>query len=182
MAAQSQTAVFGGGCFWCTETVFKRLRGVIDVHPGYAGGTRENPSYFDLHYRNTGEAEAIQITFDPDQISYRNLLDVFFGTHDPTSLNQQDNDKGPEYRSAIFTVDEHQRAVAETYKRQLQAEKTFDKPIVTAIEPLTKFYPAEPDHKDFYDRNRQSAYCRIIIDPKIVKLRQKFAHLLKENA
>jgi peptide-methionine (S)-S-oxide reductase len=176
-----QTATFAGGCFWCTEAIFKRLKGVTTVTSGYTGGTTDNPTYNQLHETETGHAEAIEVNFDPSIISYSTLLDVFFGTHDPTTLNRQGNDQGTEYRSVIFYHDEEQKNLAFTKKKQLEDEKKFSDPIVTEIIPYTKFYPAEEDHKDYYDRNQNAPYCKIIIDPKIQKLMKNFSESVKEE-
>lgn len=178
MAAEA--AVFGGGCFWCTEAVLQRLRGVTSVTSGYAGGSTENPTYEQVASRRSGHAEVIRVEFDPRQVSYETLLSVFFSFHDPTTLNRQGNDIGPEYRSAIFTTTQQQRQVAEGYIQRLTEEKTFDRPIVTVIEPLIKFYPAEQYHQNFYDNNQRSPYCQFVISPKIAKLRKSFSHLLKD--
>ncbi|HEX3095623.1 MAG TPA: peptide-methionine (S)-S-oxide reductase MsrA [Patescibacteria group bacterium] len=176
-----KTAVFAGGCFWCTEAVFQRLRGVKSVVSGYAGGDLENPTYYQVMRGDTGHAESIKFEYDPEEISYRDLLEVFFATHDPTTLNQQQYDKGPEYRSIIFYSDEEQKSEAEKIVKELTDEGVYDKPIVTSIEPLKKFFPAEAEHLNFYNNNPNSPYCQIIINPKIHKLKEKFASLLKEE-
>ena len=176
-----EKAIFGGGCFWCTEAVFQRLRGVIRVASGYTGGVTANPTYNDLHYRQTGHVEAIQVEFDPAEISYETLLDVFFGSHDPTTVNRQGNDVGEEYRSVIFYSNEAQKQAADTKIRQLVTDKVFEQPIVTTVEALAQFYPAEPEQQNFYNNNPTSSYCQVIISPKIAKLRQKYAHLLKSG-
>ncbi len=176
-----QTAVFGGGCFWCTEAIFQRLKGVVSVTPGYSGGHIENPTYDQVSGGATGHAEAVKIDFDPKQISYRDLLNVFFSTHDPTAINRQGNDTGEQYRSVIFyTSPEQQREVLEHIK-ELNKEQIFIRPIVTQIKPFAKFYPAEDYHKNYFNNNTDQPYCRIIIDPKISKLRAKFASLLAEE-
>lgn len=180
MSSHIQLATFANGCFWCTEAIFKRLRGVEKVISGYTGGTTENPSYFSLHQSPTGHAEAVQVEFDSSVIPYERLLDVFFATHDPTTLNRQGNDIGEEYRSVIFYHNDEQKAAAEGMIRKLEQEKVFSNPIVTTIEPAKPFYPAEAEHQDFYDRNPDKPYCQIVIDPKIAKLRQKFAKYLKD--
>lgn len=177
---EQKKAIFGGGCFWCTEAVFERLKGVSDVTSGYAGGSMAAPSYEQVSSGETGHAEVIQITFDPGVISYEELLNVFFTTHDPTSLNQQGADKGTQYRSAIYYLDESQRQTAEQAIRKLDTDKIFDKPIVTEVKSAGEFFPAESYHQDFYDNNQNYPYCQAIINPKLAKLRQKFAHLLKE--
>lgn len=174
-----QIAVFGGGCFWCTEAIFKRIRGVKSVLPGYAGGHTENPTYYQVAGQNTGHAEVVQFTYDPEQITYRDLLEVFFATHDPTTLNQQGNDKGPEYRSIILYSTDQQRQEAENIIKELVESKTYENPIVTTVEPLGKFYEAEADHKNFYENNPNSPYCQIIINPKIKKFKEKFASLIQ---
>ena len=174
-----ETAVFGGGCFWCTEAVFRRLRGVSKTVPGYTGGTSVNPAYNDLHERDTGHVEALRVEFDPTQISYGTLLDVFFGTHDPTTLNRQGNDSGPQYRSVIYFTDETQKALATQKITRLTTDQVFNQPIVTTIEPLKTFYPAEPEHRDYYEKNQQNPYCQVVISPKIAKLRQHYAQFLK---
>jgi peptide-methionine (S)-S-oxide reductase len=173
-----QTAVFGGGCFWCVEAVFKRLRGVTGVVSGYAGGNVDNPSYEQVSSGTTGHAEVIQVSYDPEILKYESLLDVFFSSHDPTTLNRQGNDVGPQYRSAIFYTDDTQKIEAEKYIKALEAGQTFKDPIVTEIKPLIKFFPAEKYHQNFYDNNQSYPYCSVVINPKITKLRQKFAHLL----
>lgn len=174
-----ETAVFGGGCFWCTETLFERLKGVVSVKSGYAGGNAPNPTYEQVSAGQTGHAEAIQIEYDPTQISYETLLDVFFSMHDPTALNQQGGDVGTQYRSTILYTSEAQKAAAQNYIKKLTADKVFDKPIVTEVQPLDKFYEAEPYHQQYYRNNPNKPYCTVVISPKVSKLRQKFSHLLK---
>ncbi len=173
-------AVFGGGCFWCTEAIFQRLRGVVAVTSGYAGGHTANPTYEEVASRQTGHAEVIRVEFHPHEVSYSVLLDIFFSFHDPTTVDRQGNDVGPEYRSVIFTTDDTQIAEAEAYIRKLEADKVFSAPIVTTVEPLTNFYPAEPNHQNFYNNNERSSYCQIIISPKIAKLRKSFSNLLHD--
>ncbi len=175
-----QTAIFGGGCFWCTEAIFQKLRGVKSVLPGYAGGDKENPTYYEVAGRNTGHAEVIQFEYDPNLISYRDLLEVFFATHDPTTLNQQGYDKGPEYRSIILYNSGEQKAEAEKIIAELNEAHAYENPIVTEIKQLDKFYPAEPEHVDFYQNNPNSPYCQVIINPKIKKFKEKFASLIEE--
>lgn len=176
-----ETATFANGCFWCTEAVFKRLRGVKSVMPGYTGGSNENPSYEEVSREETGHAEAIQVTFDPTIIPYQTLLEVFFATHDPTTLNRQGNDIGTQYRSAIFYHDEEQKEIAEELKTKLDSSGKYHDPIVTKIEQFTKFYPAENYHKDYYDSNRSAPYCMVVIDPKIRKLMENFKEDVKEE-
>ena len=178
MDSHLQTAVFGGGCFWCTEAIFTRLRGVKTVASGYAGGSTANPTYEQVSRGNTGHAEAIQIEFDPQAISYGDLLNVFFATHDPTTPNRQGNDVGPQYRSAVFYASPAQRDEAQAFIAQLTQEGIYNAPIVTEISPLDKFWPAESYHKRYYENHSDQPYCRLVIDPKIAKLRAKFAPLL----
>jgi len=180
MAEQKlETAVFGGGCFWCTEAIFTRLRGVESVESGYAGGQVPNPTYEQVSMGNTGHAEAIKIEFDPDIIKYTDLLNVFFATHDPTTLNRQGNDVGEQYRSAIFSTTVTQRQEAIDFIKQLETDGVYEDPIVTEVSPLDKFWPAESYHRRYYENNQNKPYCQIVISPKIAKLRQKFAPLLK---
>jgi peptide-methionine (S)-S-oxide reductase len=174
-----ETATLAGGCFWCLEAVFTRLRGVDRVESGYAGGHVENPSYRAVCTGKTGHAEVVQVDFDPQDITYRDLLDVFFATHDPTTLNRQGHDVGTQYRSAIFYHNDAQRQEAEQVIRELTEQDVFDDPIVTEVVPLTKFYPAEDYHREYYDRNPEQAYCQVVISPKVSKLRQKYAEKLK---
>ncbi|HEV8601518.1 MAG TPA: peptide-methionine (S)-S-oxide reductase MsrA [Patescibacteria group bacterium] len=174
-----ETAVFGGGCFWCTEAIFTRLRGVESVESGYAGGQVPNPTYEQVSMGNTGHAEAIKIEFDPGVIKYTDLLNVFFATHDPTTLNRQGNDVGEQYRSAVFftTVTQGQEAV--DFIKQLETDGVYEDPIVTEVFALDKFWPAESYHRRYYENNQNKPYCQIVISPKIAKLRAKFAPLLK---
>lgn len=168
-----ETTYLANGCFWCTEAVFQRLRGVNSVLPGYSGGTIENPTYEQVSTGNTGHAESIEIKFDPKQISYQDLLYVFFKTHDPTTLNRQGGDEGPQYRSAIFYTNEKQKEVA--LKAKDEAQKDYEDSIVTEVVKFEKFYPAEDYHKDFYNNNREYGYCKLVIDPKIKKLQEIIA-------
>lgn len=177
---QKEIAVFGGGCFWCTEAVFQNVRGVSSVLPGYTGGTVPNPSYEQVSSGRTGHAEVIRVEFDSSVVSYETMLDIFFSFHDPTTLNRQGADEGTQYRSAIFYISEVQKAKAEKYIEKLTASKTFDDPIVTTIEPLGEFYEAEDYHKNYYELNKNKPYCQVVIDPKIRKLREKFVPFLKE--
>ena len=165
-----ETATLANGCFWCSEAVFSRLKGVKSVLPGYSGGKVDNPTYEQVCTGRTGHAEAAQIEFDPSVISYEKLLDVFWHTHDPTTLNRQGNDVGTQYRSAIFYHDEKQREIAEKSKNELDQQKIYKDPIVTEITPLKKFYVAEDYHKKYYDDHQDAPYCRFVIDPKINKL------------
>jgi len=171
-------ATFGGGCFWCTEAVFERLAGVHAVESGYAGGQTPNPTYEQVCNGNTGHAEVIRIEFDPAIISFEDLLEVHFATHDPTTLNRQGNDRGTQYRSAIFYHDESQKAAAEACIRQLNDSGEFSDPIVTEVTPLTNYYPAENYHQDFFRLNPAQPYCNAVIPPKLAKLQKRFADKL----
>ena len=175
-----EVATLGGGCFWCTEAVFKSIRGVIKVEPGYSGGRPEDATYGRVSTGRTGHAEVVQVTFDPSEISFGDILEIFFSTHDPTSLNRQGADIGPQYRSIVFYHDEVQRRVTEETIERLDEEKIWKSPIVTLIERFEAFYRAEEYHLDYYERNRGQPYCRLVIDPKIAKLREKFRDKLKE--
>jgi peptide-methionine (S)-S-oxide reductase len=174
-----EVATFGGGCFWCTEAIFKRLRGVTKVISGYAGGKRNNPTYDQVSTGATGHAEAIQVTFDSAVISYETLLDVFFATHNPTTLNQQGADIGTQYRSVIFYHSPTQQQIAKTKKELLNQTGVFDKEIVTELIPYDNFYTAEEYHQNYYDANPQYPYCRIVINPKLDKLLKEFGELVK---
>lgn len=175
----NEVAIFGGGCFWCTEAVFKMLNGVISVEPGYAGGTVINPTYQQVCTGSTGHAEVIRIEFDPEQVKYRDLLTVFFGSHDATQLNRQGNDVGTQYRSSIFPTTEEQQTEAVAFIAELNASATDGDPIVTTVEPNAKFYPAEDYHKDYYANNKNQGYCQVIIAPKLQKVQEKYSELLK---
>lgn len=177
---QTETIVFGGGCFWCTEAVFKNLNGVRDVMPGYAGGHVANPTYAEVCAGTTGHAEAVRIAYDPGAIALRDLLTVFFATHDATQVNRQGNDVGTQYRSSIFYTTDAQREAAEAFIRELEASAHGD-PIATTVEPLDIFYEAEDYHRDYYARNSGASYCQIIIAPKLQKVQQEFARLLAKG-
>jgi peptide-methionine (S)-S-oxide reductase len=179
-AAMLATATFGNGCFWCTEAVFQQLKGVHSVVSGYSGGHVKNPTYRQVCDGTTGHAEVIQITYDPNVVSYDELLEVFWKTHDPTTPNQQGNDIGPQYRSVVFYHDDEQRRLAEHYKKELDAAGAFRRPIVTEISPFTEFYPAEDYHQRYYEQNPEQSYCRFVIAPKVEKLRQVFQDKLKQ--
>jgi peptide-methionine (S)-S-oxide reductase len=174
-------AVFGGGCFWCTEAVFKMLMGVSDVRPGYAGGTSRNPTYGEVSSGRSGHAEVIHIEYDPSLIRYTDLLTVFFASHDPTTLNRQGNDVGTQYRSIILYASEQQKKDAEEFITTLQNSSAEGDRIVTEIKPLEAFYEAEDYHKNYYESHKDAPYCQVIINPKLEKVQQKFAELLKEN-
>lgn len=174
-----EIATFAGGCFWCTEAIFTRLKGVKSALPGYAGGTIENPTYEQVSSGNTGHAEAIQIEFDPSQISYEKLLDIFWHTHNPTTLNRQGNDVGTQYRSVIFYHDDVQKKAAQQSKAELKASGEFSDSIVTEIVPFTQFYVAEDYHHQYYEHHRNALYCDLVISPKIEKLKMQFSESLK---
>ncbi|HEX5415991.1 MAG TPA: peptide-methionine (S)-S-oxide reductase MsrA [Chloroflexota bacterium] len=174
-------ATLGGGCFWCLEAVFAELRGVEKIQSGYAGGHVPNPSYEQVCDGNTGHAEIVQVTFDPREISFRDLLDVFFTIHDPTTLNRQGNDVGTQYRSIILYHSSEQQAVAEQTIAALNAQHLWPRPIVTQLEPFTGFYPAEEYHREYYLNNPFQPYCQIVIAPKVAKARKKFLAKLKSS-
>jgi peptide-methionine (S)-S-oxide reductase len=181
MAERFETATFAGGCFWCVEAVFSRLRGVEKVVSGYTGGSVPNPTYREVCGGTTGHAEAVRIDFDPEKISFAELLDVFWRIHDPTTLNRQGSDIGTQYRSAIFYHDERQREIAERSKREAEEAGLWSDPVVTEIVPVTHFYEAEGSHQDYYRLNPYQTYCRLVIDPKIRKLQKEFAEKLKAS-
>jgi peptide-methionine (S)-S-oxide reductase len=174
-----EVATIAGGCFWCTEAIFLELKGVEKVVSGYAGGHVENPSYEQVCTGRTGHAEAIQITYDPKVISYENILRVFFTTHDPTTLNRQGADVGPQYRSAVFYHNDSQKRAAEAVIREITAEGIWKSPIVTEVTAFSNFYAAEEYHQNYYARNSSQPYCRVVIEPKVAKFRQKYQSLLK---
>ena len=170
----NEIATLAGGCFWCTEAIYKRLKGVKSVTPGYAGGTVVDPSYQEVSEGSTGHAESIRIEFDPKIISYDKILEIYWRTHDPTMMNRQGNDVGPQYRSEVFFHDKEQEKTAKNLKDKLERENVFKNPIVTKIVPFTNFYPAEDYHKNYYENNRNNPYCMLVIDPKIKKLLEEF--------
>jgi peptide-methionine (S)-S-oxide reductase len=178
---QTDTATFGAGCFWCVEAIFQNLKGVVSVTSGYAGGFTENPDYKTVCSGATGHAEVAQIIFTPSEISFEELLEVFWKTHDPTTLNRQGNDSGTQYRSAIFYHNENQKLLAEKYKKALNESGAWENPIVTEISPLTKFYKAENYHQDYYNQNSNQPYCQYVIQPKLEKFRKVFKDKLKEE-
>ena len=175
----TEEAILAGGCFWCSEAIFERLKGVNSVISGYTGGNTPNPTYEEVSTGSTGHAEAIKIEFDPEVISYNILLDVFFATHDPTTLNRQGPDVGTQYRSMILYVNEKQKETAEKYISDLTKDKVFNKPIVTEIKKFTDFYPSESYHRSYYENHRNNPYCVVVINPKLAKLRERFGKLLK---
>lgn len=176
---QFEVATLAGGCFWCIEAVFREVDGVESVQPGYTGGTTASPTYEQVSFGMTGHAEAVRITFDPRKISYREILEIFFSVHDPTTLNRQGADVGTQYRSAIFYHNEQQKAVAEEVIKELNKTGTWKKPIVTEITAAGEFYPAEDYHRDYYTKHPEQAYCQIVIAPKMSKFRKQYAVRLK---
>jgi peptide-methionine (S)-S-oxide reductase len=179
MAERIEEAVLGGGCFWCLEAVYLEVEGVREVQSGYAGGRRPNPSYEQVCTGVTGHAEVVRVRYDPEVISYEDLLRIFFSIHDPTTLNRQGADRGTQYRSAIFYASDEQRRRAQAVADEVAAEGIYDAPIVTTLEPLETFWPAEPYHADYFRRNPGQGYCQIVVGPNVAKFRKKFADRLK---
>jgi peptide-methionine (S)-S-oxide reductase len=177
--SQTETATFGSGCFWCTEAVLQHLNGVKSVVSGYSGGQKADPTYEQVCSGNTGHAEVVQVRYDPQVVSYPDLLEVFFRTHDPTTLNRQGNDVGTQYRSVIYYHDDKQREIAERVKRELDASGAFDAPIVTEIAPLSTFYPAEDYHQNYFNQNPEQSYCAFVIQPKVEKFKKVFKDKLQ---
>jgi peptide-methionine (S)-S-oxide reductase len=178
---QTETIVFGGGCFWCTEAVFKMLKGVTSVLPGYSGGTVPNPTYEQVCGGKTGHAESVKIEYDPSLVSFRSLLTVFFGSHDPTTVNRQGNDVGTQYRSVIFYTTPDQKKQIEDYVKEINDSNKLGKAIVTEVEPLDVFYVAENYHQDYFAQNKGNPYCEVIINPKLQKVQKEFADLLNNT-
>ncbi|WP_019038631.1 peptide-methionine (S)-S-oxide reductase MsrA [Psychroflexus tropicus] len=176
-----QYATFANGCFWCTEAVFQRLKGVHDITSGFTGGKIKNPPYREVVMGRTGHAEAIQLTYDPETVDYKTLLYVFFSTHDPTTLNRQGYDVGEQYRSEIFYHNEEQKKLAESIIEELEADQVFEDKIVTKISKASVFYNAEDEHQNFYNNYTENRYCQLIIEPKLATLRKKFSHQLKSS-
>jgi peptide-methionine (S)-S-oxide reductase len=176
---RSETAVFGGGCFWCTEAVFEGLKGVIFVESGYSGGKLKNPTYQEVCSGLTGHAEVVRITYNPEKVSYEFLLSVFFQTHDPTTMNAQGNDRGTQYRSVIFYNSEQQKQIASSVISKLNSEKVYEKPVVTELSPLGEFYKAEDYHQDYFAKNPEQGYCQFVVKPKVEKFRKVFKEYLK---
>ena len=174
-----ELATLGGGCFWCTEAVFSQLKGIESVEPGYSGGSLENPTYEQVSTGTTGHAEVVRVAFDPSVISYKEILEIFFSTHDPTTLNRQGPDVGTQYRSVIFYHNNLQRATGELVVKELTEEELFEAPITTRIEPFDRFYKAEEYHKNYFKNHPEQQYCRIIIAPKIEKLQKLYLSKLK---
>ena len=181
MSTNLQTATLAGGCFWCLEAVYDEIKGVHSVESGYAGGHVDNPTYRAVCNGDTGHAEVVQVHFDPNVVSYRDLLNVFFAIHDPTTLNRQGADVGTQYRSAIFYHDDEQKKIAEELIKDLNDQQIWDKPIVTQVEKLDKFYMAEDYHQEYYARNQYQPYCMAVVAPKVSKFRKHFLELLKKQ-
>lgn len=179
MAERTETAVLGGGCFWCLEAVFRRVQGVDEVTSGYAGGHDPDPTYRKVCTGTTGHAEVVRIRFDPAEISYEDLLRIFFTIHDPTTPDRQGADVGPQYRSIILHASPEQEAAARSVIRELEDEGLWDDPVVTRVEPLEAFHPAEPEHEDYFERNPNQPYCQAVVAPKVAKARKAFAHRMR---
>jgi len=175
----TETIVLGGGCFWCTEAVYVKMHGITDVESGYSNGHVERPSYEDVCTGTTGHAEVVKLTYDPAQVSLEQILEVFFVIHDPTTLNRQGNDMGTQYRSGIYYTSEEQKRVAEDLIRRVNEEKLFGRPVVTEVEPLANYSPAEEYHQDFFEKNPYQGYCLAVAAPKVAKFRKTFAELVK---
>jgi peptide-methionine (S)-S-oxide reductase len=176
----TDTATLGAGCFWCVEAVFDDLRGVESVESGYSGGHTENPTYREVCSETTGHAEVVNVNFNPQEISFKEILQVFFSVHDPTTLNRQGNDIGTSYRSAIFYHDANQKRIAEETIKEVEAERVYDNPIVTEVTPFDKFYIAENYHQEYFTNNPNQPYCAAVVAPKVAKFRQKFVNRLKK--
>lgn len=179
MENNNEIAVFGGGCFWCTEAVFLEIKGVKAVASGYSGGHVANPNYYQVCEETTGHAEVVRIEFDPSEISFKEMLEVFFASHDPTTLNYQGADRGARYRSVVLHTTDGQRDETAEYIKELDAEGSQPGPVVTEISPFEVFYESEPEHRQFYQNNPGSMYCQVVISPKVAKIRQKFAKSLR---
>jgi peptide-methionine (S)-S-oxide reductase len=182
METERETATLAGGCFWCLEAVYDELRGVESVVSGYMGGRRPNPTYEQVCAGTTGHAEVVQVTFRPAQVSFRELLEVFFTIHDPTTLNRQGGDVGTQYRSAVFYHSDEQKQTAEQVIRDVEAEEIWENPIVTEVTEATQFYPAEGYHQEYYARNPRAGYCQVVIEPKVSKFRKQYLSRLKQSA
>lgn len=177
----SEVATLAGGCFWCTEAIFSDLKGVLNVESGYSGGDLPNPTYEQVCDGGTGHAEVVNVTFDPSLISYRELLEIFFTVHDPTTLNRQGADVGTQYRSAVFYHDQAQKKVAEEVVKEVDSSKIWDKLLVTEIVPFSAFYKAEDYHQEYFAKNPRQGYCAVVIAPKVLKFRKKYSSMLKGN-
>lgn len=178
---KTETATFGTGCFWCTEAIFQNVEGVISVTSGYSGSEMKNPTYKEVCSGNTGHAECLNVVYDASKISFDELLEIFWQTHDPTTLNRQGNDVGTQYRSVIFYHNDEQKMLAEKYKDALNKSGAFKNPIVTTLEPFTVFYPAEDYHNDYYNQNGAASYCQFVVKPKVEKFKKAFAGKLKKT-
>lgn len=181
MGNNTETAVFGGGCFWCTEAIFRRVKGVLNVTSGYAGGHVANPTYSMVCMGNTGHAEVIKIEFDPTIVSYETLLDIFWHVHNPTTLNKQGNDEGTQYRSIILYTTEEQKKKAEDSKKEFGMSGRYENPVVTEIKPLETFYEAEKDHENYYEQNSYQPYCQVIIEPKLKKFLREYKEVATDS-
>jgi peptide-methionine (S)-S-oxide reductase len=175
-----QTIVLGGGCFWCTEAVYVKVRGVMDVESGYSNGTTQRPSYEQVCTGTTGHNEVVKLMYDPKQVSTRQLLEIFFVIHDPTTLNRQGNDVGTQYRSGIYFTTDEQKQVADDIIREMSQDKVFGTPIVTEVQPLSNYWPAEAYHQDFFEKNPHQGYCMAVAGPKVAKFRKTFTELAKD--
>ncbi|MCG6186673.1 peptide-methionine (S)-S-oxide reductase MsrA [Maribellus maritimus] len=181
MAENIEKATLGGGCFWCTEAVYLQLNGVVEVKPGYSGGHVKNPSYKEVCTGRTGHAEVVQLTYNPEKVSFSEILEVFFMTHDPTTLNRQGNDVGTQYRSAIFYHNQQQKEIAEEIIQEFEKEKVYDSPIVTEVTPFEKFYIAEDYHINYFERNKNQPYCQFVVAPKVEKFQKIFKDKVKKQ-
>jgi len=179
--SKKEAVVFGGGCFWCTEAVFKMIQGVSSVLPGYAGGNVPNPTYEDVCMSDTGHAEVVKIEYDPTLVKFETLLTIFFGSHDPTTLNRQGNDEGTQYRSVIFYTTQDQKQKAEDFVKNINNSSKVGAPVVTEILPLDTFYPAEDYHHDYFAKNPNNSYCMLVVNPKLEKVQKKFAEFLNNQ-
>lgn len=179
--AEREIATLGGGCFWCLEAVYERMEGVLEVKSGYMGGSVPAPTYEQVCTGRTGHVEVVRVTFDPSVTAYREILEVFFTIHDPTTRDRQGNDVGPQYRSAIFYHTPEQRKAADVAIRELEAQGIWDGPIVTEVRPAEEFYPAEPYHQEYYRNNPRQPYCMFVVEPKVLKFRERFAHKLRRE-
>ncbi|QGY48149.1 peptide-methionine (S)-S-oxide reductase MsrA [Maribellus comscasis] len=181
MAENLEKATLGGGCFWCTEAVYLQLNGVVDVKPGYSGGHVKNPSYKEVCTGRTGHAEVVQVTYDPDKVSFSEILEVFFMTHDPTTLNRQGNDVGTQYRSAVFYHNQEQKKITEEIIQEFEKEKVYDSPIVTEVTLFERFYIAEDYHINYFERNKNQPYCQFVVAPKVEKFQKIFKDKVKKQ-
>ena len=178
-SASSEVATLAGGCFWCIEAVYQEIDGVESVVPGYTGGSSINPTYEQVSTGKSGHAEAVQVTFDPAKVSYREILEIFFSAHDPTTLNRQGADVGTQYRSAIFYHSDNQKTISQEVMKELNKARLWERPMVTQVAPISKFYPAEDYHRDYFKKHPEQAYCQAVISPKVSKLRRQWAKRLK---